>query len=110
MTLEIVVFPLFVGFIIDVSILGLFGQTLGNRLERLAVRPFGTLFVGWLTGTIFMFSFATFLAHVRTICRKGALYFIRDPSDPSHSPVKDIMERPAMAQIPRVSRMVGPRP
>lgn len=102
MTLEIVVFPLFVGIIIDLCLLPVFGWTLQDQLTQLSGRPFGTLFVAWLTGTLFMFSFATFLAHMRTVCRHGALYFIRDPSDPSHSPVKDIMERPALAQIPRV--------
>lgn len=103
MMLEIVLFPLFVGLVMDASTLLLFGHTLGDRVHRLALRPFGTLFIAWLTGTIFMFSFATFLAHLRTICRRGALYFIRDPSDPSHSPVKDIMERPVMAQLPRLA-------
>jgi len=103
MTLEIVLFPLFVGMVMDMSTLLLFGSSFKERLARMALRPFGSLFIGWLIGTVFMFSFATFLAHLRTICRRGALYFIRDPSDPSHSPVKDIIERPVLSQLPRLA-------
>lgn len=103
MTLEIVIFPLFVGLVMDASTLLLVGCTVESKLERVALYPFGTLFVAWLVGTIFMFSFATFLAHLRTMCRRGALYFIRDPSDPSHSPIKDIIDRPAMTQLPRLA-------
>jgi E3 ubiquitin-protein ligase MARCH6 len=103
MTLEIVCFPVFVGMIMDVCTLPLFDATVSQRLARIAVRPFGTLFVTWACGTVFMISFAAFLTHMRTISRAGALYFIRDPSDPTHSPVKEIMDRPALAQFPRVS-------
>jgi E3 ubiquitin-protein ligase MARCH6 len=50
-----------------------------------------------------MYTFANFLAFVRTLCRKGALYFIRDPTDPTYSPVKDIIERPGGSQARKVS-------
>lgn len=103
MTLEIVCFPVFVGLIMDYCTLPLFGATVSQRLARIALRPFGTLFVTWACGTVFMISFAAFLTHMRSISRVGALYFIRDPSDPTHSPVKEIMDRPALAQFPRVS-------
>ncbi|BEI83081.1 hypothetical protein CcaverHIS002_0309490 [Cutaneotrichosporon cavernicola] len=103
MTLEIVCFPVFVGIIMDLCTLPLFGATVSHRLGRIAARPFGTLFVTWACGTVFMISFAAFLAHMRTISRAGALYFIRDPSDPTHSPVKEIMDRPALAQFPRLA-------
>lgn len=33
------------------------------------------------------FAFARFLSTCRSICRKGAMYIIRDPQDPSFSPV-----------------------
>lgn len=102
MTLEIMCFPVFVGIVIDLFTLPLFGATVSQRLARIAVTPFGTLFVTWACGTVFMISFAAFLTHMRTISRAGALYFIRDPSDPTHSPVKEIMDRPALAQFPRV--------
>ncbi|GMK59202.1 hypothetical protein CspeluHIS016_0702170 [Cutaneotrichosporon spelunceum] len=103
MTLEIVCFPVFVGIVMDLCTLPLFDATVGQRLARIAARPFGTLFVTWACGTVFMISFAAFLTRMRTISRAGALYFIRDPSDPTHSPVKEIMDRPALAQFPRLA-------
>jgi E3 ubiquitin-protein ligase MARCH6 len=54
----------------------------------------------------FMFAFAAFLSHVRKCSRPGAMFFVRDPSDPSFSPVKEIVEKPAMTQL----RKVGPKP
>lgn len=103
MTLEMVMFPLFVGIVIDLCTMPLFGATAASRLAHYGHRTFGSLFIAWLIGSIFMFSFAAFLTHMRTICRQGALYFIRDPSDPAHSPVRDIMERPALVQLPRLA-------
>ncbi|KLT41435.1 hypothetical protein CC85DRAFT_286468 [Cutaneotrichosporon oleaginosum] len=103
MTLEIVCFPIFVGIVIDLCTLPLFGTTMSQRLVRIAGISFGKIFVTWACGTVFMISFAAFLTHMRTISRAGALYFIRDPSDPTHSPVKEIMDRPALAQFPRLA-------
>ncbi|EJT46922.1 hypothetical protein A1Q1_04350 [Trichosporon asahii var. asahii CBS 2479] len=103
MTLEMVMFPLFVGIVIDLCTMPLFGATVASRIAHYGHRTFGSLFIAWLIGSIFMFSFAAFLTHMRTICRQGALYFIRDPSDPAHSPVRDIMERPALVQLPRLA-------
>lgn len=103
MTLEMVMFPLFVGVVIDICTMPLFGATIASRLAHYGHRTFGSLFIAWLIGSIFMFSLEAFLTHMRTICRSGALYFIRDPSDPAHSPVRDIMERPALVQLPRLA-------
>ena len=54
-----------------------------------------------------MFSFATFLSHIRSSCRAGALFFIRDPADQSYSPVKDIIERPSASQVRKVGVFIG---
>jgi hypothetical protein len=37
------------------------------------------------------------------MCRKGVLFFIRDPTERSYNPVKDILERPTMSQMRKVS-------
>ncbi|WVR09207.1 hypothetical protein IAU60_006269 [Kwoniella sp. DSM 27419] len=88
MLLELGVFPLMVGFMMDVCMLPLWpGATLAGRLERLQASPFGPIFVAWLTGTMFMYQFANLLSHIRTLCRPGTLFFIRDPADPSYSPL-----------------------
>lgn len=65
MSLEIVCFPVFVGVAMDASTLPLFGATVEDRLLRLSHRPFGTVFVLWASGTIFMITFATFLTHMK---------------------------------------------
>lgn len=65
MSLEIVCFPIFIGFAMDLTTLSLFGATVGDRLARLGHRPFGTIFVLWASGTVFMISFASFLTHMK---------------------------------------------
>jgi E3 ubiquitin-protein ligase MARCH6 len=54
----------------------------------------------------FMYAFSSFLSYIRSTLRPGTIYFIRDPSDQSYSPVKDILERPTMSQLRKVS-MIG---
>ena len=64
-----------------------------------------------------MFTFASVLAYIRSVrclwariycethtqrCRSGVMFFIRDPSDPSHSPVNDIVDRPTGSQLRKV--------
>ncbi|WWD21007.1 hypothetical protein CI109_105488 [Kwoniella shandongensis] len=100
MLLELAAFPLGIGTMIDACTVPLFpGATLLGRYERLTTSPFGTLFANWLMGTLFMYQFATLLSHIRTLCRPGTLFFIRDPADPNYSPVKDIMEKSAFSQL-----------
>jgi E3 ubiquitin-protein ligase DOA10 len=40
------------------------------------------------------------------MCRKGVLFFIRDPTERSYNPVKDILERPTMSQMRKVGRIL----
>ncbi|KAK4684277.1 E3 ubiquitin-protein ligase MARCH6, partial [Tremellales sp. Uapishka_1] len=100
MALELAIFPLAIGMVIDIFTIPLFpGRTVENRWSHLRNAPFSSLFVCWLSGTLFMFSFANLLSHIRTICRKGALFFIRDPADQNFSPVKDIIDRSSLSQL-----------
>lgn len=39
---------------------------------------------------------------IRQMCRKGVLFFIRDPTERSYNPVKDILERPTVSQMRKV--------
>ena len=50
----------------------------------------------------FMYGFAQVISWIRSICRAGTLYFIRDPHDPNYSAVKDMIERPAHSQLRKV--------
>lgn len=51
----------------------------------------------------FMYAFSSFLSYIRSTLRPGTIYFIRDPSDQSYSPVKDILDRPTVSQLRKVS-------
>ncbi|WVN91117.1 uncharacterized protein L203_106367 [Cryptococcus depauperatus CBS 7841] len=100
MTLELVAFPLTVGLLIDLSIAPLFpGVSLAIRLGSFLTSPFGSSFVDWLLGSMFMFSFSSLLGQVRKLTRPGTMFFIRDPADPNFSPVKDIVEKTTLHQL-----------
>ncbi|WWC91366.1 uncharacterized protein L201_006309 [Kwoniella dendrophila CBS 6074] len=100
MTLELGAFPLGIGLMIDMCTVPLWpGVTIMSRLDKLRAGPFGVMFLDWLIGTMFMYQFATLLSHIRTLCRPGTLFFIRDPADPNYSPVKDIVEKSAFSQL-----------
>ncbi|OCF30561.1 hypothetical protein I316_07762 [Kwoniella heveanensis BCC8398] len=104
MLLELGAFPLGIGMMMDACTVPLWpGATLVGRLDRLRAAPFGVMFVDWLIGTMFMYQFATLLSHIRTLCRPGTLFFIRDPADPNYSPVKDIVEKSALSQLRKLS-------
>ena len=49
-----------------------------------------------------MYAFSALLSHIRTIVRPGTIFFIRDPTDASFSPVKDILERSTLSQLRKV--------
>lgn len=41
------------------------------------------------------------LTHAQ-LCRKGVMFFIRDPNDPSFKPVENIIEQPALGQARKI--------
>ncbi len=49
------------------------------------------------------YQFAILLAGCRTIMRSGAMWFIKDPSDQNFHPIRDILERPALVQLRKLS-------
>lgn len=83
---EIVIFPAMCGLLLNLSTLPLIpGATLSTRISYYSNSPVSAIFLTWLAGTNFMFSFAQVISIVRKCIRKGVLYFIRDPSDPEVS-------------------------
>jgi len=52
---------------------------------------------------MFMYQFAILLAGCRTVMRPGAMWFIKDPSDQNFHPIRDILERPALVQLRKLS-------
>ncbi len=81
--IEMLVFPLYCGLLLDIALLPLFeNTTLKSRLLFSINYPLTSIFVHWFVGTGYMFHFALFVSMCRKIMRKGVLYFIRRPGRP----------------------------
>lgn len=49
-----------------------------------------------------MYQFAIMLSACRTIMRPGAMWFVKDPGDPTAHPIRDIIDRPATTQLKKL--------
>ncbi|KAL4978622.1 hypothetical protein BDW66DRAFT_130012 [Aspergillus desertorum] len=102
--IEMIVFPLYCGALLDVALLPLFeNATLAARVEFTSEYPLTSLFVHWFIGTCYMFHFALFVSMCRKTMRSGVLYFIRDPDDPTFHPVRDVLERNITTQLRKIA-------
>lgn len=102
--IEMIVFPLYCGLLLDVALLPLFqGAGFQSRLAFVMRAPMTAIFVHWFVGTCYMFHFALFVSMCRKIMRRGVLYFIRDPDDPTFHPVRDVLERPIATQLSKIA-------
>lgn len=102
--IEMIVFPLYCGTMLDIALLPVFeGANLQSRLNLFTTAPFTALFIHWFLGTCYMFHFALFVSMCRKVMRKGVLYFIRDPDDPTFHPVRDVLERPVATQLGKIA-------
>ncbi|KAI1364767.1 hypothetical protein F5Y08DRAFT_306051 [Xylaria arbuscula] len=102
-SIEMLVFPLYCGLLLDFALLPLFeNTTLRSRLLFAYNYPLTSMFVHWFIGTGYMFHFALFVSMCRKIMRKGVLYFIRDPDDPEFHPVRDVLERNVTTQLRKI--------
>ncbi|CAI7638206.1 unnamed protein product [Penicillium glandicola] len=101
--IEMIVFPLYCGSLLDLALLPLFSEaTLASRIAFTASSPLTSLFVHWFVGTCYMFHFALFVSMCRKILRSGVLYFIRDPDDPTFHPIRDVLERSITTQLRKI--------
>ncbi|KAK3369789.1 hypothetical protein B0T24DRAFT_557943 [Lasiosphaeria ovina] len=101
--IEMLVFPLYCGMLLDVALLPLFENTsMKSRVLFTVNYPVTSIFVHWFVGTGYMFHFALFVSMCRKIMRKGVLYFIRDPDDPEFHPVRDVLERNVTTQLRKI--------
>lgn len=103
-SIEMLVFPLYCGLLLDLAMLPLFdGATVSSRLAFATSSPWMFGFVHWFVGTCYMFHFALFVSMCRKIMRQGVLWFIRDPDDPTFHPVRDVLERNVMTQLRKIA-------
>ncbi|KAJ6786646.1 hypothetical protein PWT90_03586 [Aphanocladium album] len=102
-SIEMLVFPLYCGMLLDLALLPLFeNTTILSRLMFTRDYPATSIFVHWFVGTGYMFHFALFVSMCRKIMRPGVLYFIRDPDDPEFHPVRDVLERNLITQLRKI--------
>ncbi|OBT99594.1 hypothetical protein VE01_02897 [Pseudogymnoascus verrucosus] len=103
-SIEMLVFPLYCGMLLDAATLPLFeNATVASRTMFAITSPLTSIFVHWFVGTCYMFHFALFVSMCRKILRSGVLYFIRDPDDPTFHPVRDVLERNVGTQLRKIT-------
>ncbi|KAF1957746.1 hypothetical protein CC80DRAFT_469686 [Byssothecium circinans] len=103
-SIEMLIFPLYCGLLLDMALLPLFKDaSLYTRWQFTRESPWTAGFVHWFIGTCYMFHFALFVSMCRKILRKGVLYFIRDPDDPTFHPVRDVLERSVTTQLRKIA-------
>lgn len=72
--IEMLVFPLYCGILLDLALLPLFeNATVASRIEFTKSAPLTSVFVHWFIGTCYMFHFALFVSMCRKIMRTGVL-------------------------------------
>ncbi|KAM4057329.1 RING-variant domain-containing protein [Hirsutella rhossiliensis] len=102
-SIEMLVFPLYCGLLLDAALLPLFeNTTIKSRILFTYNFPLTSVFVHWFVGTGYMFHFALFVSMCRKIMRPGVLYFIRDPDDPEFHPIRDVLERSLTTQLRKI--------
>jgi len=73
-SIEMLVFPLYCGLLLDAALLPLFeNATIMSRILFTFKSPLTSIFVHWFVGTCYMFHFALFVSMCRKIMRKGVL-------------------------------------
>lgn len=101
-SIEMLLFPLYCGFLLDIAVLPLFDATIMSRIQYTISSPWSACFLHWFIGTCYMFHFALFVSMCRKLLRGGVLYFIRDPDDPTFHPVRDVLERNIATQLRKI--------
>ncbi|EMR09995.1 hypothetical protein PNEG_01753 [Pneumocystis murina B123] len=101
--IEVIVFPIYCGILIDILLLDLFeNANINTRLAFTNSNPFTSYFLHWFIGTAYMFQFALFVKMCRDIVRPGVLFFIHDPNDAQFHPIKEILERPIKVLLRKI--------
>lgn len=97
--LELVLFPIYCGWIIDYCFAALIQY---DRLEFFMEYSKTSHFLHWTVGLISLLLITIQLGWLRKVFRPGLLYFIRNAEDPDHLPLKEAVERPLLRHAFRV--------
>ncbi|PWY98082.1 hypothetical protein BCV70DRAFT_202257 [Testicularia cyperi] len=100
---ELVLFPLGCGLLLDVCVMPLFADaSVFAWPTRIRHAPLSFAFVRWMGGSIYMFVFAQYVSVTRKVLRPGVLCWIRDPNDPNFHPIKDILDKSSWTQLRKI--------
>ncbi|KAI9301460.1 hypothetical protein BJ944DRAFT_271471 [Cunninghamella echinulata] len=101
--IELVIFPLCCGILLDGCTLPLFASaTRASRYAFYESNPYSSCFLHWFFGTGFLFGVAVFVALCREVVRPGVIWFIRDPNDPQFHPIREMIERPTIPLLQKI--------
>eukprot|EP00127_Corallochytrium_limacisporum_P000831 Clim_evm7s26 gene=Clim_evmTU7s26 len=102
MITELVLFPFFCGWWLDICSLVLFGSTVRGRFAFTKTAFLTSCFLHWLAGMLYMFHFANFVSYIREVCRPGLLWFLRNPNDPNFHPIREMVDLPVHRHLRRL--------
>eukprot|EP00834_Sanchytrium_tribonematis_P003785 NODE_159_length_15043_cov_0.440444.p2 type:complete len:960 gc:universal NODE_159_length_15043_cov_0.440444:12697-9818(-) len=103
LSIELVVFPLFSGVMLDIVTIYVLEQSMIDRIAFHYRYPIVSFFLHWFVGTVFMFNFSTVVDKIRQVIRPGVLWFLRDPNDAEFKPIKEIIEQPVIKQFKKLA-------
>lgn len=87
-SIEMLIFPLYCGLLLDFALLPLFeSASFKSRLMFTYNFPLTSIFVHWFVGTGYMFHFALFVSMCRKIMRKGVLCKLISPASYGQRPM-----------------------
>lgn len=106
--MDLAVFPLLCGVLIDWCTLPLFaGASLGQMGAQAHAAPLPFVFQRWASGTVYMFFFSQLISAVRTAVRPGVVYFLGDTNDPNFNPLREILRQGTLAQMVNLTHSAG---
>lgn len=114
--IEIVLFPVYCGWLIDFCAAPLFLVDIVTQTSTgteysiffttaypLLLTPYIRFALYWICGTCYMFCIALFVGMIRNhILRPGVLYFIKSPEDPNARLIHDAVVKPFLLQMLRI--------
>ena len=91
--MEMILFPVMAGHLLDACLLPLIDGTLWTRLSYTISYPVTSFVIHWTLGIVFMLYISMQIGRIRSLMRPGALHFLRDPNDPEFRPFREMLER-----------------
>ncbi|KAH3745024.1 E3 ubiquitin-protein ligase MARCH6 [Pelomyxa schiedti] len=94
MTYQLGLFPLMLGFSLQLSAMGITGLSTSSLIWFIGNFPSSALFCHWVIGFGISISLASVISWTRLKLRKERLWFFHDPSEPDFHPIKIMIETP----------------